>query len=306
MAHTPLVIGLHRVGHPPPDATIRGLFISQRLLAFQLKLISRMGYSFSTLRDAWNEPDRKTAVVTFDDGYEDILQAVSILDDYGATATVFVITDDVGERGVVWEEAGEKLPADMLTWKSLAFLQQHGWEIASHSNRHVHFTRYTEAQQFDFVSTSIMKLEERLGQRIVSFAYPYNSYNAITKAVVARLGIQYAVTTNACRTRKSVSELDQLELSRVSLGGYLLVHYFKCLIRLGHAVGPWPVIVGLVNVACNLELRFTFAERAMRKFLAVKDRLHRSSYARVSATDNNIVTRKQGEEWKQTSTLLLR
>src|SRR5262245_41930182 len=105
-----LILGLHRVGFPPPNAKIRGLFISPRLLSFQIWLLKRRGYKFMTLRDAMSRNESKRAVLTFDDGYADNLSAaLPVLKKHNVSATLFVITGDVGKEDVVWDEAGEKL-----------------------------------------------------------------------------------------------------------------------------------------------------------------------------------------------------
>jgi len=133
-----LILGLHRVGHPPCNAKIRGLFITPKLLSFQLSLLKLLGYRFLTLRDAIanSETNEKVAVLTFDDGYADtVTAALPVLNKFNAPATVFVITGDIGKNDVVWDEAGEDLPADILDWESLAHLRENGWEIAIRSKQ---------------------------------------------------------------------------------------------------------------------------------------------------------------------------
>jgi peptidoglycan/xylan/chitin deacetylase (PgdA/CDA1 family) len=227
-----LILGLHRVGLPPRNAKIRGLFISPRLLSFQLSFLKFLGYRFFTLRDSMLEPDLKNAVITFDDGYADnITTALPVLKKHNVPATLFIITGDVGKKDVVWEEAGEDLPADILDWESLAELKANGWEIASHADEHVHLARYAESQQEELISRSITEIEEKIGERPVSFAYPYGSYDQSTKRVLKRLGIQFAVTINPARFEDDFSGRDYLELTRMSLGGRHFYHYFKAFIR---------------------------------------------------------------------------
>ena len=232
-----LILGLHRVGVPPANAKIRGLFISPKLLAFQLSLVEKMGFRFMTLAQAIKNPHGKRAVITFDDGYADNLNALPVLEKFNAPATVFVITGDVGKKSVVWSEAGEDLPADILDWKSLAHLQNQGWEIGSHADQHIHLARYDEAAQEDSIRRSIAEIKQNLGSAPVSFAYPYGSYNETTKRVVERLGIKYAVTTNEARIDEKPEDLDLLELSRCSLGGRKFHHYIKSVARTSKAVG---------------------------------------------------------------------
>jgi peptidoglycan/xylan/chitin deacetylase (PgdA/CDA1 family) len=227
-----LILGLHRVGHPPVEARIRGLFITPRLLRFQLSFLKFLGYRFCTLRDAMAEPNRKNAVITFDDGYADNLTAaLPVLNKFNAPATVFVITGDIGKKNVSWSEADEDLAADMLSWGSLAELRSNGWEIASHAHSHVHLARYEEAEQEELIRRSVKEIEDNLGERPVSFAYPYGSYDERTKRVLKRLGIQFGVTIKPARFSDDLKARDYLELTRLSLGGRRFYHYGKAFLR---------------------------------------------------------------------------
>ena len=173
----PLILGLHRVGRPPFNAKIRGLFITPGLLSFQIRLLKFFGYRFVTLSDSISATGQKNAVITFDDGYVDNLTlALPLLKKHDVPATLFVVTSDIGKKNVVWPEAGEDLPADILSWESLAELKANGWEIGSHSHEHVHLARYEESQQAKLIELSINAIEENLGERPVSCAYPYGSF----------------------------------------------------------------------------------------------------------------------------------
>jgi peptidoglycan/xylan/chitin deacetylase (PgdA/CDA1 family) len=236
-----LILGLHRVGFPPHDAKIRGLFISPRLLSFQIWLLKRRGYKFMTLRDAMVQNNAKRAVLTFDDGYADNLTAaLPVLKKHNVPATLFVITGDVGKADVVWDEAGEKLPADLLDWDSVAKLQANGWEIGSHGHAHIHLERYSESEQEDVVRQSMDEIEAKTGERPVSFAYPYGSYDDRTKRVLKRVGVRFAVTINPARYDDDLTARDHLELTRLSLGGRHFYHYIRAFIRTAKVAGPLP------------------------------------------------------------------
>jgi peptidoglycan/xylan/chitin deacetylase (PgdA/CDA1 family) len=229
-----LILGLHRVGRPPRSAKIRGLFVTPRLLSFQLHLLRFFGYRFFTLRDAIANYDKaeKIAVLTFDDGYMDnFTAALPLLKRFGAPATVFVITGDVGKKDVVWDQAGEDLPADILDWAALAQLKENGWEIASHAHEHIHLARYDELTQEEMIRRSINEITTNLGEQPVSFAYPYGSFDETTKRVLKRNGIQLAVTTKRARPDDDLVARDYLELSRLSIGGRRFYHFGKAFVR---------------------------------------------------------------------------
>jgi peptidoglycan/xylan/chitin deacetylase (PgdA/CDA1 family) len=247
-----LILGLHRVGYPPPEAKIRGLFISPDLLSFQLSIIQKMGFRFTSLRDALDNPYGKRAVITFDDGYQDNIEnALPILQKFNAPATLFVITGDVGKRKVVWKEAGENLPADLLDWNSLRSLVNLGWEIGSHAHAHVHLARYPEFEQRVHISKSIAEIRKNLGIKPVSFAYPYGSFNEITKKSLHEQGIKYAVTTLPTNQKNSFFIEDLLELSRVSLGGRMMHHYAKTCFKMAKAVSICDLLNGFINLSLS-------------------------------------------------------
>lgn len=227
-----IILGLHRVGHPPRNAEIRGLFTTPRLLTFQIKLLRKLGYRFSTLSEAIASPARKSAVLTFDDGYADnFTNAFPVLKKLDVPATIFVITGDVGKSGVVWEDAGEKLPADMATWEMLNEMRQNGWEIGSHAHSHIFFEKHDESEQEKAVSVSIDEIKKHTGHAPVSFAYPYGSYNEATKKVLRKHGIRYAVTTNAPASSAETPGSDMLELKRLCVGGRRFYHYIRIFFR---------------------------------------------------------------------------
>ena len=245
-----LIISLHRVGRPPEGATHRGLFITPRLLSFEIWLLSKLGYKFTTLKDALLSTSGRHAVITFDDGYEDNLSVgLPVLEKYGIPATIFVVTSDVGKQRVVWEEAGEKLPGDMLSWEDLASLQSCGWEIGSHGAEHVRFHERTVEQQKQLISRSVEDIESKLGTVPISFAYPYGFYNKDTKSALRRSGIRFAVTTEWPGPADLSSRNDLLGLKRIPIGGRSFHHFVKAALRTLRASGTSNAIREMVPQA---------------------------------------------------------
>lgn len=236
-----LILGLHRVGYPPKNAKIRGLFTSPRLLSFQIRLLRMLGYRFMTLSNAMAAPGGRIAVLTFDDGYADnFSNAMPILHKHRIPATLFVITGDVGQRNVVWDEAGEDLPADILSWEMIRELHRRGWEIGSHAHQHIHFGNHDEAVQAEAIRKSIEHIEKHLGVVPMSFAYPYGSFGAGTKSLLRQHGIRYAVTTDPIGWTEDAVTPDRLELRRVMIGGRKFHHFVKAFCRTVRAAVSLP------------------------------------------------------------------
>jgi peptidoglycan/xylan/chitin deacetylase (PgdA/CDA1 family) len=247
-----LIISLHRVGLPPKEATHRGLFITPKLLSFEIWLLCKLGYRFTTLKDAILQTNDKHAVVTFDDGYEDnYSNGLPVLAKYGVPATVFVVTGDIGRRAVVWDEAGEKLPADMISWEMLADLHQRGWEIGSHGSEHVSFEDRTPDRQTRLVKDSLAEIEEKLGTVPISFAYPYGKYNEHTKEALRRSGIRIAVTTEWPEPADISIQDDLLALKRIPIGGRSFHHFVKSASRTLRAIGITEVLKEFIPQTMN-------------------------------------------------------
>lgn len=252
MPTRPLIFGLHHVGHPPRGVRLRGAFITPRMLGFFVRVVRGMGYEFTTLRRAMSDPARRWAVLTFDDGYVDNLAvALPFLRRLNVPATVFVISGDVGKDALTWTEAVESQPFDLLDWDSLRRLAAEGWEIGSHAHEHVHLDRYSAQEQRDLVAQSIVNIAREVGTPPQSFAYPYGTYDAATLLILQSLNIRNAVTTKPPRHGAHRSDIDALQLPRVSIGGASARHYLRSSARLAQAVGPMQLARGLASAAAD-------------------------------------------------------
>jgi peptidoglycan/xylan/chitin deacetylase (PgdA/CDA1 family) len=122
------------------------------------------------------EPTRPTVAVTFDDGFADNhSHALPILLRYEIPTTFFLATGLIERDPDVlharsWE--GWREDNSTLTWDQIIEMRRLGMDIGSHGHTHRTLAQLDAEQVVRDLSRCKQTLEERLGERIVTFAYP--------------------------------------------------------------------------------------------------------------------------------------
>ncbi|MBI3620186.1 polysaccharide deacetylase family protein [Candidatus Roizmanbacteria bacterium] len=125
----------------------------------------------------------RSAVLTFDDGYEDFYTDVfPLLKKYDMRATLYVINDYVGRRGFLTEPQIKELSRSGLV------------EIGAHTLDHIYLKRAPESLVRTQIFASKKRLEEMIGMPVMTFAYPYGAFNNETTAVVRQASFSAAVS----------------------------------------------------------------------------------------------------------------
>jgi peptidoglycan/xylan/chitin deacetylase (PgdA/CDA1 family) len=138
---------------------------------------------FCAVRAGRDMPPR-TVAVTFDDCYRDNLIAARVLAEHGLPAAFFVPTGFVGtDRIFPWDRGLPPMPN--LTWDDLREMAALGHDIGSHTVTHPNLgvAPYEEARREIFESKEV--LEQRLGQRVRWFAYPFGGRNHLRPEAAA-------------------------------------------------------------------------------------------------------------------------
>lgn len=122
------------------------------------------------------EPTRPTVAVTFDDGFADNhSHALPILLRYEIPTTFFVATGLIDRDPDVlharsWH--GWREDNSTLTWEQIIEMRRLGMDIGSHGHTHRTLAQLEDEEVVSDLSRCKQTLEERLGERIVTFAYP--------------------------------------------------------------------------------------------------------------------------------------
>ncbi|PIS15775.1 hypothetical protein COT62_01915 [Candidatus Roizmanbacteria bacterium CG09_land_8_20_14_0_10_41_9] len=171
------------------DFVRKSLNINPHLFEQQIVNLKEQGYSDYFVKDI---PDilagvvnyaSSSAVLTFDDGYEDFYTVVfPLLKKYNMRATVYIAYNFIGKKGFLTEnQIRELIESDLV-------------EIGSHTLDHVSLKSARPDVAKEQIFGSKEKLEERFGIKIKTFAYPYGSFDAAAERLVKEASYSAAVS----------------------------------------------------------------------------------------------------------------
>ncbi|MCB9228755.1 MAG: polysaccharide deacetylase family protein [Deltaproteobacteria bacterium] len=218
-----IILNYHRVGPPARGARYRGMFVTAAHLRSQIRWLRRQGFHILPVAEALTCGLQKVASLSFDDGYEDNLrEGFPVLRSEGVRASLYLVTGDVGKKQHSWNEAGERLAADLLDWDQVQLLRSNGWEIGSHGRDHIHLGRKSLQEQECCLHQSVDDIESILGERPLTLAYPYGSYGPESLQAARDAGFLAALTTEQ---GLNSPQSDLLRLRRIPLRGYRWHHH---------------------------------------------------------------------------------
>lgn len=165
----------HHISSPESGSAASGYeyYVSPETFEAHMTYLADNGYTpidlytlYESLNDTADLPSNPVAI-TFDDGYTDLYEnAFPILQDFGFTATFFIITDFI-----------ENSREGYMTWEMIEEMAVTGMRFETHSSTHADL----RGQNNDFLIRQVLDSQEILAQHLGYtprfIAYPFGQYD---------------------------------------------------------------------------------------------------------------------------------
>lgn len=172
------------------DTIRKSLDITPNIFEAQVMTLRDNGYTFITageladIVDGFKDPPDKPVLLTFDDGYRDFYTDVfPILKKYRVKATVYIISGFIDKPNYMFKNQLTEILKSGLV------------EIGSHTVNHKWLTGKSRTEVIYEVTQSKNQLEKILGIKVVSFAYPYGSFDRSVIEIVKNAQYRSAAST---------------------------------------------------------------------------------------------------------------
>ncbi|MCW8109000.1 polysaccharide deacetylase family protein [Alteromonas ponticola] len=174
-ADNAVILLYHHVSNETPKSTS----ISPELFAEHMAYLDKH-HQVVSLQEAINKLKRKeplpdkTVVITFDDGYANILEnGHPILKRYNFPYTIFINPDAIGSQ------------KNQLTWQQVIAMQKEGVTFANHTLDHSHLLNRQQGENDDDWLARVWRnieqaekaIKDKTGQSFRYLAYPFGEYN---------------------------------------------------------------------------------------------------------------------------------
>lgn len=192
-------------------------------------------------------PSGLEVALSFDDGYACLAeQALSVLSEFGLTATVYLNTGWIGasERIASEPRLGHYPGESFMDWSSVERLAAAGWTIGSHGVEHLDLTLTTGTVTDCELLTSRQSIESHLGRSCNHFSYTWGHHSPELRSRVAAAGYRYAAAGHHSPLRPGD---DPLAFPRINIARDYTHDDFKAILR-----GDWDYLAWVQRARCLL------------------------------------------------------
>jgi peptidoglycan/xylan/chitin deacetylase (PgdA/CDA1 family) len=217
----------HNIGSPPEGARLRSLYVRERAFAGQMALLSLLGVKGLSMSAAMpylkSEKTGRIAVITFDDGYLDTLEAaLPILRRYGFSATCYAVSS-LDQQHNYWDAENLGVKKPLMSTLQLKQWLDAGMELGAHSRTHPFLTQCSDDELVSEILGCKDDLEQLVDSPVTQFCYPSGDVDDRVAQAVRQAGYVAATTTR--RGRASAGS-DLFRLPRVLVARHNPLYLF--------------------------------------------------------------------------------
>jgi peptidoglycan/xylan/chitin deacetylase (PgdA/CDA1 family) len=179
------ILAYHKVN----DSGSSALDVSTDNFNSQMKYLRTHDYNIISLDEAVDKmnkgkiPERKSAVITFDDGHKDNhVFAYQVLRKYGIPATIFLTVSFMEKE-------------NFLSWEEIKVMMKNGISFGSHTITHPRLTQICPDKAREELREAKHMIENEINCACPFFCYPYGNVNDKIKDIARECGYAAAVVT---------------------------------------------------------------------------------------------------------------
>ena len=200
------ILAYHQIAVPPSrKAPFRSMVVHPEAFRRQMEWLKKLGIQGVSLREAMpyirGGKTGKVAAITFDDSYANVYEnALPVLQEFGFTATNFVVANQIG-GGNVWDAPLGVAQASCMSVEQLKHWHSLGHEVGSHTLDHVRLPQLPMEEARRQITHSRELLEDLLDEGVSSFCFPYGDETPLDRVLAYEAGYSAATTTRRGRAR---------------------------------------------------------------------------------------------------------
>ncbi|MCW3100425.1 MAG: Polysaccharide deacetylase [Chthonomonadaceae bacterium] len=238
------ILSYHRIVPVVPLDDVTGNCLSMQTFERQLQWLQQRGYrcisleeitagGASTAAPAGQGLPPRAVAITFDDGYADNYEyAWPLLQKYGLTATIFLVTGSIGGTNA-FDTGANDTSVPMLSLSQIKEMQQAGITFGSHSVTHpATLTTLSDSALKAELEGAKQQIQRLLDPAFLPFAYPHSQLDSRVEKSVQEAGYHVACAGVGTRfTRFCLHRVDPGQRFGLQLEAHLQLRHIKWFLR---------------------------------------------------------------------------
>lgn len=212
---------------------VHGNYTLKKDFEEQIKYLTENGYETITFEDLSEnryknrfDKGKKKVILTFDDGYEDNYRvAFPLMKKYGVKGVIYLMGEATCNKWDMEHPTAPEKQFNLMSDEEIKEMQDSGIiEFGVHTLNHPRLSQLSSEEIAYEIKESQKRIEEKLGVKTLSFAYPYGDFDERAKKIARESGFEFVVATD----RGSVCLSDDLgEIRRIGMFSKNTLFNFK-------------------------------------------------------------------------------